>query len=295
MVLCRRTMRAGLCAGLLLAQSAGAELVESTVQVPVVLAAGQHAVIRQNLTVTVLHESSRGAAPFALIAHGRPASEAERKRMGQVKYPANSVWLVQHGFTVLVPTRIGYGTSGGPDLDYSGACASKKYLQALDAAVAEYRQVLQHMAALAYVDPHRGVVIGESFGGMVALAMADAGAGAVRGAVNFSGGDGGDYSHLEQPCDAPALENSFAGLGAVNRRPVLWLYSENDRFWGERLPRRWFDAFSRAGGRGEFRQLPPDKNNGHFIFNRNVLAWHAELERFLLQLGLPGQEPGAPR
>lgn len=260
-----------------------AEIIETTLQIPIQIVRNQQAPLRQQIVVTVLRDSATRRAPLALIAHGRPVTPQDRVRLGQVKYPGNALWLVQHGYVVVVPTRIGYGVTGGPDLDNSGECLNKDYLGALNAALSQYRQVLAYMSALAYVDARHGIVIGESFGGLVAIALASqTGVTGLDGVVNMAGGDGGDYSHLEQPCGADRLADSFAVLGKKNQLPTLWMYSLNDRFWGQRYPQQWFQAFTGAGGRGEFVQLPADKNNGHFIFNRNGLAWHAEMERFLL-------------
>jgi len=266
---------------------AGAEIIETTLTIPVEIFATNHVTVRQNVVVSVTRESAQTHAAVALIAHGRPATEAERLRMGQVKYPGNALWLAQQGFVVVVPTRIGYGASGGPDLDYSGECADKNYLAAQSGALQQYRQVLDYMARLPYVDAHRGILIGESFGGLVATAFAaEKNTAGILGVVNIAGGDGGDYDHLDQPCQPERLQNTFASLGKKNHVPALWMYSLNDRFWGADYPHRWFHAYQSAGGGGEFVQLPADKNNGHFIFNRNVLAWHAAMERFLARLGL---------
>ncbi|MFZ6690923.1 alpha/beta hydrolase family protein [Undibacterium sp. SXout20W] len=252
--------------------------------------------IKQDIVVTVVRDTAQRHAAIALIAHGRPASAADRLRMGQVKYPGNALWLVQQGFVVIVPTRMGYGATGGPDVDYSGECNDKQYLPALQAAQSEYRQVLDYVRRQSYADSKHTLLIGESFGGMVVLAMttgtADPG---VDGVINMAGGDGGDSSHPDQPCQPERLEASFAALGKQNQQnkqnkqnqiPTRWMYSLNDRLWGSTYPRQWFDAFIHAGGVGEFIQLPADKNNGHFIFNRNVLAWHPAVEKFLLDINL---------
>ena len=264
-------------------------------RIPVSIRTRDHVTISQNIVVTMVRDvpgqkkvgSGPGVAapgPLVLIAHGRPASADERLRMGQVKYPGNAVWLAQHGYVVAVPTRIGYGSTGGPDLDYTGECNNKDYLSGLTGAAEQYRQVLRYLQHLPFVDTRHTAVIGESFGGLVALALSsDA---AIQGVINFSGGDGGDYSHLDQPCAPERLQAAFAGLAHKNRVPTLWLYSLNDRFWGPAYPQHWFDAFVEAGGRAKFVQLPADKNNGHFIFNRNGLAWHASVEQFFSQIGI---------
>ena len=83
------------------------------------------------------------------------------------------------------------------------------------------------------------------------------------------------------------MARTLAAYGRRDRVPTLWLYSANDRYWGTKAPRRWFDAFVAAGGEGRFIELPADKNNGHFIFNRNPQAWHGAFEVFAASLGLP--------
>jgi pimeloyl-ACP methyl ester carboxylesterase len=110
--------------------------------------------------------------------------------------------------------------------------------------------------------------------------------------VNFAGGDGGDsLRHVDAPCQPERLRAAFASYGASSHVPTLWLYSRNDRVWGPEYPKVWFAAFHAAGGRGEFVELPADKNNGHYIFNRNPPAWQPAIERFLAQNGFAAEIP----
>jgi dienelactone hydrolase len=205
-------------------------------------------------------------------------------------YPANSRYFASLGYTVLVPTRIGYGVTAGPDVEYTGECASKRFADGAAVAVAETREIVRHAQGLAGVDPERGIVVGESFGGLVAIAVAASGIRGVRAAVNISGGDGGDArTRPDEPCRPDLLRETFAAYGRANRIPTLWMYSANDRVWGNVYPRQWFEAYLQAGGRGQFVQLPADKNNGHYIFNRNAAAWHPAFERFLA--GLDAGDP----
>lgn len=266
----------------------GATLVEETVRVPVRLPRPGMPDQQQDIVVTVVRTDVRGRHPFIVLQHGRGVDATERVAIGLQAYPANSRYLAERGFVVLVPTRAGYGVSGVADVEYTGECASKSYATALAAAVAETRQLLTYARRLPYVDGGRGVVLGESFGGLIAVAIAASDLPGVLGVVNIAGGDGGDSRlHVDQPCRPDQLRDEFARLGRDNRVPTLWMYSRNDRVWGPRYPRQWYDAFSAAGGRGQFVQLPPDKNNGHFIFNRNPPAWQPALEAWLDRLGLP--------
>ena len=151
--------------------------------------------------------------------------------------------------------------------------------------IAETRRILIYLQNMPYVNTSRGLVIGESFGGLGAIATASSDIKAIRGVINISGGDGGSLEHLEQPCRPDQLRNVFAHYGATNLMPTLWMYSVNDRFWGNEYPRQWFEDFINAGGTGTFVSLPADKNNGHYIFTRNPPAWHPAFESFIHRLG----------
>jgi dienelactone hydrolase len=267
----------------------GAEIIEQTVSVPVQVRAPDGAQVRQTIAVTIVRESSAGRRPFLVLHHGRGATPAERTAMGLQNYPANSRYFAANGFVVLMPTRVGYGVSGGPDVENTGPCSRKRFAEGAAPAVSETRQVLSYATHLDYVDPDRGIVVGESFGGVVAIAIAASDIRGVLAVVNISGGDGGDaVRRTDEPCQADRMRDTFARYGEANRLPTLWMYSANNRLWGRIYPKQWFAAFVDSGGRGQFVELPADKNNGHFIFNRNALAWHPAFEGFVAQLDLAG-------
>ncbi len=264
------------------ASAPDAGFIEETLQVPVEVEAVGGRVARQDIAVTVVRGTQAGRRPFLVLLHGRGASAAERSAMGLQTYPANSRYFAARGFVVLIPTRVGYGVSGGPDVEYTGECASKRFAEGVAPAVTEVRQLLRHAERLDYVDPDHGLVVGESFGGIVAIAVAASDIRGVVATVNIAGGDGGDSLHrIDQPCRPDQLRQAFAAYGATNRLPTLWMYSANDRMWGTVYPGQWHAAFLRAGGRGQFVRLPADKNNGHYIFNRNAPAWQPAFERFV--------------
>jgi dienelactone hydrolase len=288
-----RAARLVAAAAVLLGSAAGApaETVEQRVAVQVVIHPRGAAVVRQDIAVTIVREAGSGRRPFLILHHGRGTTPAERAAMGLQTYPANARYFAERGFVVIIPTRVGYGISGGPDVEETGGCAFKRFADGVDVAVAETRQVVAYARQLPYVDAGRGIVVGESFGGLVAIAVASGDIPGVVAAISISGGDGGDsVRHVDEPCRPDQLRDTFARYGTANRLPTLWMYSANDRFWGPVYPRQWYEAFRRAGGRGQFVELPADKNNGHFIFNRNALAWQPSFERFLAELQLSGGE-----
>lgn len=142
--------------------------------------------------------------------------------------------------------------------------------------------MIDYAKSLGYVDPTGGLVVGQSYGGTTAIALAAKAVPGVMGAVNFAGGGGGNPRvHPQRPCREDMLAELFADYGRTARMPTLWLYSENDMYFGARLPKGWFDGFVRRGGQGRFVTLPPHGEDGHSSFTRNPEAWRPHFERFL--------------
>jgi len=242
------------------------------------------------IKVVVWRDDARERSPFMLLNHGRPSSPADMAKMGTVKYSDNSRYFVGLGFAVFVPTRMGYGVSGGEDLEYSGGCSDKRYVPAYEAAAQQSLQLIEYARSRPYVDAARGLVVGQSYGGMTSAALAAKNPAGVVAAVNFAGGGGGDpKGRPGNPCRADLLEALYAQYGTTARIPTLWLYSENDRYWGKDRPRTWFAAFTAKGAPAEFVQLPalpPELgDDGHATFTRHPSAWRPPFEAFLRQQG----------
>lgn len=216
-----------------------AAVVEEVIDVPVRVKTifGQEA--NQTIKVTLFRDDQREKAPYLVLNHGRPASEADFFKMKRQRFAENSAYFVARGFVVLVPTRVGYGESGGPDVEYSGHCNSRNFALAYAAAAEQTLAVLKAAASLPYVDLSRGIVVGQSFGGMTSITLATQDVPGLVAAVNFAGGGGGNPGERpENPCSAHRLSALYSDYGAASKVPTLWLYSENDRFWGTELPRK---------------------------------------------------------
>src|SRR6185436_6343541 len=123
-------------------------------------------------------------------------------------------------------------------------------------------------------------------GGAITLALSAQAVEGVRGGINFAGGSGGDpYLRPEEPCSEAKLRRVFAGYGEHVKLPTLWLYSENDRFWGKQLPHDWYKAYGAKRSHAEFVQLPAHGIDGHASFSLNPEAWRPAVERFMSDLG----------
>lgn len=272
---------------LLLSSAARAAPVEEIIDVPVFVhtSAGP---VAQDVVVTVFRDDQRGKSPYLIINHGRSGDPDKRATFGRARYSEISREFVGLGFTVLVPTRIGYGVTEGPDVESPGpSCDARKYAPGFDIAAEEVAAVLRYAQAIGYVDTSRGLVVGTSFGGMLSIKLAAAGLPGLAGAVNFAGGMGGNPTRWpEHPCAAAQLDQLYRGYGAKAKVPSLWLYSTNDRYWGPLLPQQWYADFVHAGGAADFVQLPPFGDDGHMSFIGNRPAWSPAFQQFVRRLHL---------
>ena len=273
----------------LFCNSSFAKIIEEIIEVPVSISNSNftnNPKFEQKITVTIWRDDAIKKAPYLLFSHGRAGTDQERGKFGRSSEKRNSEYFVSKGFTVILPTRIGYGVSGGPDADYSGACGNKNYLEARKVAIDQSKQVLNHVFDFSYIDRTKGIVVGQSVGGFTTIGLSAENIPGLKGAINFAGGDGGDpIKSAEKPCGDYLIKDTFAKYGASNKVPTLWLYSVNDKFWGEQLPKDWFAAFQKAGGKGQFISLPAYKEDGHSIFRGDLNAWKNDFEKFIKEIG----------
>ena len=273
----------------LFCNSSFARIIEEIIEVPVSVSNSNftnNPKFEQKITVTIWRDDAIKKAPYLLFSHGRAGTDQERGKFGRSSEKRNSEYFVSKGFTVILPTRIGYGVSGGPDADYSGACGNKNYLEARKVAIDQSKQVLNHVFDFSYIDRTKGIVVGQSVGGFTTIGLSAENIPGLKGAINFAGGDGGDpIKSPEKPCGDYLIKDTFAKYGASNKVPTLWLYSVNDKFWGEQLPKDWFAAFQKAGGKGQFISLPAYKEDGHSIFRGDLNAWKNDFEKFIKEIG----------
>ena len=277
-------------------QFARAWVVEDRIKVPVKVATTAGDAVGRDITVALFHEnSSPEPRPLLVLNHGRSYKPAERARVSAKDLDSAARWLTGFGFIVAVPVRVGYGVTGGADVEDSGACRSKNYPPVYLASAVQTLAVLEALRKRPDAAKDRAVVMGQSFGGTTAITVAALDPKGIQGAINFAGGGGGNPELQPQnPCGQAALKNLFSGYGKTARIPTLWIYSENDQYFGPKLPREWFAAFKASGGRGEYVPFPPFGDNGHQLFSRGPQVWQPKVQAFLGTLGYApaGGAPG---
>jgi hypothetical protein len=64
---------------------------------------------------------------------------------------------------------------------------------------------------------------------------------------------------------------------------MLWIYAENDTFFGPALSKRMHEAYTGAGGNAEYYMLPPFGSDGHFMIGSAdaIPIWEPLVKQFL--------------
>ena len=272
--------------------AAEARLVEQQADVPVTVKDGYGKSIAMPIKVSFFVDDETPAPrPVLVINHGRASEGAARAAMGGYRPTEVIRWFASLGFVVAVPTRIGYGQTGGDDVEDSGACSRKSYDPGLQAAAQQTLAVIEAMRARADTVKDRTVVVGQSYGGATSVAVAARNPPGVVAAVNFAGGSGGNpKTNAREPCAPVQLQRLFADYGRSARVPMLWVYTENDQYWGAEYPKAWLAAFRDAGGRAEFVQFPPNGADGHGLFTQAPAVWQSAVREFLRAQGFEPKE-----
>ncbi|WP_442781479.1 alpha/beta hydrolase family protein [Collimonas fungivorans] len=238
--------------------------------------------------VTRFKPTGPGPFPIVIINHGRGS---DRTTPGRFRYTQQARFFTERGFAVFVPTRLGYGDTGvEPDPEDSGGCRDKDYAPMAEAASNEVLAVLAYAKQQPYVNPERVLLVGQSVGGYTATATAAKMPQGLVAAINFAGGSGGDpETHPGVPCQGAKLESMYAQFGKTAKVPMLWIYTENDLYFGPQYSQAWYAAFNKAGGQAEFKLLPPFAKNGHMLFVSGLNIWQPLVAEFLGRNGFPAE------
>lgn len=231
------------------------------------------------LETTVYRPPGDGPFPLAVVNHGK--AEDLPRAQPRMRPTSMARYLLERGYAVVVPMRQGFASSSG---SYQGAgcnVESNGRMQAEDVAA-----TIAHFSRQAWVDPGRIVVIGQSHGGWTTLAYgAEKPVPGVRALVNFAGG-------LRQTrCRnwEGALAHAAANYGKQTTLPSLWLYGDNDSYFGPDTFRAMHSAYTRAGAPAKLLAYGSFGVDSHKLFaaEDGRATWEAPLDEFLASAGLP--------
>jgi pimeloyl-ACP methyl ester carboxylesterase len=252
---------------------------EIVVRAPVVDAYGH----RETIDVTVHRPEGPGPFPIVVLSHGSPRSAADRRAEGRQRLARQSQPFLAMGYAVVVPTRRGYGESGGEWSEAYGRCSDPDYFHAGLETARDIRAAVEAVRREKWVDGSRVILAGQSAGGFGSIAAASTPFPGLVAVVNFAGGRGS--LGPDNVCYERRLVDAMGQYGATARVPTLWIYSVNDRFFGPNLAKRMHTAFIGAGGNAEFIHAPPTGDDGHGYFAWMTRDWTPRVEAFLRKTG----------
>jgi dienelactone hydrolase len=245
------------------------------------------------LEAMLVRPSGGGRYPLALISHGTPRDQAARATMSPYGMYRQAIEFARRGFAALVVMRRGYGVSGGRYAESSGPCADRDYLRTARASAEDLAAAIRAMQNRTDVSTNGMIAVGGSAGGFASIALAAAAPPGLAAVISFAGGRGSRAD--DDVCDEAALVRSFAALGRTSRIPMLWIYAENDKFFGPDLAHRMYAAFTAAGGRAQYIDAAAFGNDGHTLFSSGIALWTPMVDRFLREQNLAtGEIAAAP-
>lgn len=233
-----------------------------------------------HLTTRIYAPPGNGPFPLVVINHGKAEGNPAMQKDDPFYFQA--IEFVRRGYAVVVPTRAGFGTSGGTyfksNCDFSNG--ARHWADSVEAAI-EYARTLP------YVDGAHIVVIGQSQGGLTSVALGERNLPGIVGIVNIAGG------LRDERCNGwqSTLIHDFRDLGGKSTIPALFLYGDNDRYWGNgELSRQFFDAYHQGNPNSQYVDEGVfGEGDSHAVFHRysGEKIWMPPVQHFFASLGLP--------
>ena len=224
-------------------------------------------------------------APVVLINHGSPARGSERASRRPPSCESEAArWFLDRGFMVVAGMRRGHGGSGSELAETSGGCGMAAFVRAGRESARDLDALVNYAATLPYAWPNAMVMVGQSTGGWATIGYNSVAHPRVTAMVNMAGGRGGHYQLMpNNNCRPDQLVLAAGVLGKTATTPMLWVYTENDSFFGPRLATALHDAFTRAGGKAEMVRLPAFTEDGHTLFfgRGGSSIWGPLVERYV--------------
>jgi dienelactone hydrolase len=264
----------------ILRQATAQDLIEEPLRIPMPEAHDK------GLEAFMVRPNDSVAHPLALLTHGTPREGSQRVDVTALNFVPMAREFARRGWTTVIVVRRGYGTSGGSYAEEGWPCSSHPdyYDQGKESA-RDLRFSISYLSTLPQVDASRIISVGVSAGGFANVALtADPPQGLVA-AISFAGGRGS--KRPDEVCNPDYLVRAFGDFGRTSRVPMLWIYAENDHFFGPQLAAAFYQAFTRSGGKATFIRAAAFRRDGHGLFSPGGLPiWTPMVDEFLALQGL---------
>jgi dienelactone hydrolase len=236
-----------------------------------------------------------GSGPFPLVVmnHGVSLNAQERAFFPLVEFRDAAIWFARRGNMVVAPVGPGYGAAAldmpnrglyGVFFSKIGSCDNPNFHDAGLAAALLDKWIIDYMTEQGLAVPNDTVVVGQSAGGWAAIALSSQNLPSVKAIIAFAAGRGGRVGGKpNNNCAPDRLVEATADFGRVARTPMLWIYIENDTYFGPALSQRMLQAYTHSGGNAEYHLLPPFGEDGHFLIDSasSIPLWSPLVSQFL--------------
>ena len=189
-----------------------------------------------------------GPFPLAIMNHGVSLDPVHRGFFPLVEFRDAAMWFARRGYMVVAPTGPGYGAAAidVPEaglftafFSKIGKCSNPNFRDAGLAAAQLNLWIIEYMSTLKRIVPDNVIVIGQSAGGWGSIALSSVNPPGVKAIIAFAAGRGGRVDGKpNNNCGPDKLVETTAAFGRTSRVPMLWLYIENDTFFGPELSKR---------------------------------------------------------
>jgi dienelactone hydrolase/invasion protein IalB len=234
-----------------------------------------------------------GPFPLVIMNHGVSLNPQERSFFPLVEFPDAAKWFARRGYLVVAPVGSGYGASAidipergiyGPFFSKIGKCSNPNFSDPGLAVAQVDLWIIDYLASEKRIVPKDVIVVGQSAGGWGSIALSSLNPPQVKAIIAFAAGRGGRVDGKpNNNCAPDKLVEATGEFGRTSRVPMLWIYIENDTFFGPDLSRRMHETFTAAGGNAEYHLLPAFGNEGHFLIGSpdSIPIWSPLVTRFL--------------
>ena len=236
-----------------------------------------------------------GGGPFPLVVmnHGVSLDATGRSYFPVIEFRDAALWFARQGYVVVAPVRPGYGATaiGIPErglfgLFFSGVgkCSDAEFREAGLAVASIDKWIIDYMSTQSFIKRNEVIIVGQSGGGWGSIALGSQNPEFVRAIIGFAAGRGGHLNGKpNNNCAPDQLVDVVAEFGRTARVPMLWIYTQNDSYFGPDLSKRMAEAFRGAGGNLEYHLLSDFGADGHFFIDSAdaVQLWAPLVSEFL--------------
>lgn len=254
----------------------------------------------------VVRPIGNGPFPLAIMNHGVSLNPDDRSFFPLVEFRDAAKWFAGRGYLVVAPVGTGYGASAidisehgihGPFFSKIGKCHNPNF-RAAGLAVAQVDLwIIDYLMSEKRIMEKSTIVIGQSAGGWASIALSSLNPPDVKAIIAFAAGRGGRVDgKANNNCAPDRLVETTGEFGRTARIPMLWIYTENDTFFGPALSKRMHEAFTAAGGKAEYHLTPPFGDDGHFLIGSPdaIPIWSSLVTKFLDEQKQDGSPEAKP-